>query len=256
MSKQDRPADFRDCKAMFILPCNAAACVGNYFSAEVYSMRNWNTWREADSQLRDLRENGIVRFAAVDSSTIEIRHDDPLGAIVLETEMRRVINPTGEDWGAPSWRWYRPTRSGSWKNLDMLTDAVIKGVRRVSEFGIDSVIALVNPRAYFLALTAAVAECNLLGKWILFRVPAHPRYLISAVREVVPMIRAISAGKGRLNGGIYLIPKLFPILQSEEIVYRHKLPKRWGAYGKLPKFNEVEKTWTSIENILGRPPLR
>jgi len=161
VSEQDRPAEFRNCRVLFLLPCNAAACVGNYFSAEVYSMRNWNTWREADSHLRDLREKGIVRFAAVDSSTIEIRHDDPLGAIVLETEMRRVINPTGEDWGAPSWRWYRPTKAGSWKNLDMLTDAVIRGVRRVSEFGIDNVIALVNPRAYFLALAAAVAECNL-----------------------------------------------------------------------------------------------
>lgn len=256
MSNQDRPADFRDCRVLFLLPCNAAACVGNYFSAEVYSMRNWNTWQEAESHLRDLREKGVVRFAAVDSSIIEIRQDDPLGAIVLETEMRRVINPTGEDWGAPSWRWYRPTRAGSWKNLDILTDAVIRGVRRVSGFGIDHVIALVNPRAYFLALAAAVAECNLLGKWILFRVPAHPHHLIPAVREVVPMIRAITTGKGRLNGGIYHIPKLFPILQTEETAYRHKLPKRWRVYGKLPKFHEVEKTWTSIENISRRPPLR
>jgi len=70
LRKQDRPDDFRDCRVLFVLPCNAAACVGNYFSAEVYSMRNWNTWREAEFHLRDLREKGIVRFAAVDSSTI------------------------------------------------------------------------------------------------------------------------------------------------------------------------------------------
>jgi hypothetical protein len=119
--------------------------------------------------------------------------------------MRRVINPTGEDWGAPSWRWYRPSRAGSWNNLDTLTDAVIRGVRRVSEFGIDNVIALVNPRGYFLALAAAVAECNLLGKWILFRVPAHPHHLIPAVKEVAPFVRSV-AGGARIKGGIYHVP--------------------------------------------------
>ena len=246
MSKQARPADFRDCRVLFILPCNAAACVGNYFSAEVYSMRNWNTWREAESHLRDLREKGIVRFAAVDSSTIEIRHDDPLGAIVLETEMRRVINPTGEDWGPPSWRWYRPTRAGCWKNLDMLTDAVIRGVRRVSEFGIDNVIALVNPRAYFLALAAAVRECNLLEKWILFRVPAHPHHLIPAVKEVAPFVRAV-ASRARIKGGIYHVPLLFPFLQEEDKKYRHVLPKRWKEYGRLPNIFDVNEQWKMLD---------
>lgn len=248
MSKQDRPVDFHDCRVLFILPCNAAACVGNYFSAEVYSMRNWNTWREADSRLKDLRQKGIVRLAAVDSSTIEIRHDDPLGAIVLETEMHRVINPTGEDWGAPSWRWYRPTRAGCWKNLDILTDAVIRGVRRVSEFGIDNVIALVNPRAYFLALAAAVAESNLLGKWVLFRVPAHPRHLVPAVREVVHFVQAVAGGV-RLKGGIYHIPLLFPFLQEEGNMYRHALPARWKEYGRLPQFHEVKEQWNMLERL-------
>jgi len=44
--------DFRAAQAMFLLPCNAAACVGNYFRAEVYSKRGWNTWREAEARLR------------------------------------------------------------------------------------------------------------------------------------------------------------------------------------------------------------
>lgn len=249
MSKQDWLAGFRECRVLFILPCNAAACVGNYFSTEVYSMRNWNTWREADSHLRDLREKGIVRFAAVDCSTIEIRHDDPLGAIVLETEMRRVIHPTGEDWGAPSWRWYRPTRAGYWKNLDMLTDAVIRGVHRVSEFGIDNVIALVNPRAYFLALAAAVAECNLLEKWVLFRVPAHPHHLIPAVKEVAPFVRAV-AGGARTKGGIYHVPLLFPLLQEEDIRYRHVLPERWKEYGSLPSLSDVNEQWRMLDQHL------
>jgi hypothetical protein len=212
-------------------------------------MRNWNTWREAESHLRDFRGKGLVRFAAVDSSTIEIRHDDPLGAIVLETEMRRVINPTGEDWGAPSWRWYRPTRAGSWKYLDKLTDAVIRGVRRVSEYGIDNVIALVNPRAYFLALSAAVAECNLLEKWILFRVPAHPHHLIPAVKEVAPFLRAV-AGGARIKGGIYHVPSQFPFLQEEDIKYRHVLPERWKKYGKLPHSSDVKEQWNILNKLL------
>lgn len=245
MRKRDHPADFRDCRILFLLPCNAAACIGNYFSAEVYSMRNWNTWREAESHLGDLRGKGFVRFAAVDSSTIEIRHDDPLGAIVLESEMSRVINPTGEDWGAPSWRWYRPTSAGNWKNLDALTDAVVRGIRRVATLGVQNVIALVNPRAYFLALAAAVGECGLLGKWALFRVPAHPRHLIPAVREVVPVVRAV-AGGATIKGGIYHVPSLFSFLQEEDKRYRHILPERWKEYGRLPGLSDVNGQWRML----------
>jgi hypothetical protein len=86
--------------------------VGNYFRAEVYRESGWNTWREADSLLRDLREEGRVAFAAVDSSILETAPEDPRGAIVLETEMHRATSPDGEDWGAPSWRWIQPTASG------------------------------------------------------------------------------------------------------------------------------------------------
>jgi hypothetical protein len=131
----------------------------------------------------------------------------------------------------------------------MFTDAVIRGVRRVSEFGIDNVIALVNPRAYYLALAAAVAECNLLEKWILFRVPAHPHHLIPAVKEVAPFVRAVANG-ARIKGGIYNVPPLFPFLQEEDKKYRHILPERWKEYGRLPKFSEVKEQWRTLDEHL------
>jgi len=230
--------DYRAARTMLILPCNAAACVGNYFRAEVYSKMGWNTWREADANLRDLREKGRVGFSAVDSSTLDTGPEDPRGAIVLETEMRRATNPAGEDWGAPSWRWFRPTKSRQWKNLDILTDALVRGVLRVNGMGIQNVFALINPRAYFLALAAAVAECNLLGKWILFRVPAHPRHLIPAVKVVAPFVRAVTGG-ARIEGGIYHVSPLFPFLQEEDKRYRHILPERWKEYGRLPRYSDV-----------------
>ena len=62
--------DLQRAETLLILPCNAAACVGNYFRAEVYRASGWNTWREVDALLRDLREEGRVAFAAVDSSNL------------------------------------------------------------------------------------------------------------------------------------------------------------------------------------------
>ena len=241
--------DFRDARALFLLPCNAAACVGDYFRAEVYSKRGWNTWRDADAGLRDLRERGRVGFAAVDSSTLDTAPEDPRGAIVLETEMHRAANPSGEDWGAPSWRWFRPTRSGRWKALEELTEALGKGVLRVHGMGIPNVLALVNPRAYFLALAAAVEECHLSKKWVLFRVPAHPRHLIPAVREVVPVVRAV-AGGAMIEGGIYHVPSLYCCLQEEEKHYRHSLPDRWGKHNVQPAISEVRKKWKMMEEAV------
>ena len=71
--------DIRNTRVLLILPCNAAACVGNYFRAETYSKRGWNTWREADSALQDLRVRRQVAFAAVDSSILESQPEDPRG---------------------------------------------------------------------------------------------------------------------------------------------------------------------------------
>jgi len=58
----------------------------------------------ADILLRDLRAQGRVPFAAVDTSILETAPEDQRGAIVLETEMDRAASPDGEDWGVPSWR--------------------------------------------------------------------------------------------------------------------------------------------------------
>jgi hypothetical protein len=221
-------------EVLVILPCNAAACVGNYFRADVYRKSGWNTWREADLRLRDLREQGRVAFAAVDSSILETAPNDPRGAIVLETEMERATSPDSEDWGAPSWRWFRPTRAGRWTALENLTDALVRGVRRVEGLGIPHVIALVNPRAYFLALAAAVSECGLLDRWTVFRVPAHPRYLRQAVRTVAAVVRRTIEG-ARMPGGIVGVRALLPALRGECARYRDPLPARWHQFVPPPR---------------------
>src|SRR3990172_7222426 len=119
-------------RVLLILPCNAAACVGNYFKAEIYSRRGCNTWREADASLHDLREKGQVAFAAIDSSTLETQPADSRGAVVLETE------------------------------------TLVKGVRRIEGMGFSQVLTLVNPRAYFLSLAVAAEKCGLLDRWVVF----------------------------------------------------------------------------------------
>jgi len=238
-------SDFKKAKTLIVLPCNAAACIGNYFNAEYYSKRKWNTWREADLQLRDLREKGKVAFAAVDSVTLETQPDDSRGAIVLETEMDRVHNDKGEDWGAPSWKWFRPTSAGKWKYLEELTDALVKGVKRVESMGFSQVFALVNPRGYFLALSAAVEKCGLSDKWVQFRVPAHPRYLLGGVQQIAPIIRSAGCGK-RVKGGIYPIPDLYSVLIKESKVYKDSVPRPWKKFNILSNTREAKKRWESL----------
>ncbi len=221
-------------EVLLLLPCNAAACIGDYFNAEWYRQSGWNTWREADALLRDLRKQGRVAFAAVDSSILETAPDDSRGAIVLETEMHRAKSPDGEDWGAPSWRWFRPTKGGRWTALENLTEALVRGVRRVERLGIPHVIALVNPRAYFLALAAAVAECHVLDRWVLFRVPAHPRYLRLTVGSVAAVVRHTSEG-ARMPGGIVGVQALVPALRGECARYRDPLPTRWRLFVPAPR---------------------
>lgn len=242
--------NFRNARVMLILPCNAAAYIGNYFQAEIYSRRGWNTWREADAKLRDLRTEGIVAFGALDSSTLETKPEDPRGAIVLETEMHRAANPDGEDWGAPSWRWFRPTPAGKWNKLEKLTDAVIKGVLRINGMGIGRVVAVVNPRAYFLALAAAVRKCGLMDQWILFRTPAHPRFLIKAVREVSPFVRAAARSGVQIDGGIYIVPSLYSYLKAHEGIYRHVLPEPWREINQVPSLRYVSKQWNLLAKMM------
>ncbi|OGW80251.1 MAG: hypothetical protein A3B72_02630 [Omnitrophica bacterium RIFCSPHIGHO2_02_FULL_45_28] len=108
-------------KTLLLLPCNAGACNGDYFNSDSSKGKVWNgLWREADLAFRDLRNKGEIAFAAVDSSTLETEPRGSKGAIVFETEMDRVRNSTGEDWGAPSWRWFRPTVTGRCEYLEIL----------------------------------------------------------------------------------------------------------------------------------------
>ena len=230
---------------LLILPCNAAACVGNYFRAEVYTKKRWNTWKEADACLRDLRSQKIVAFAAVDSSTLETEPKGSKGAIVFETEMGRVKNPTGEDWGAPNWQWFKPTKAGKCEYLEALTEALVKGVRRVENMGFSKVFALVNPRGYFLSLAAAVDKCGLLNKWVLFRVPSHPRHLLSGVQEISPIVRAAAEGK-KLKGGIYPIPDLYSFLKKEGKIYEGIIPDPWQQHTDIPSRAEINNKWAHL----------
>lgn len=238
--------DLKNARILLILPCNAAACIGNYFHAETYSKNGWNTWREADILLRELRERGQVAFAAVDSSTLETEPRGSKGAIVFETEMDRAKNPTGKDWGAPNWRWFRPTAAGKCEYLEALTESLVKGIRRVEKMGFSQVFALVNPRGYFLSLAAAVDKCGLLNKWVLFRMPSHPRHLLSAVRQISPFVHAAAGGE-KLKGGIYPIPDLYPFMQKEKLIYRGPLTNPWQKYTKLPSRDKTKTLWLSLK---------
>jgi len=234
--------DFSRAKALLILPCNAAACIGNYFRAEVYTKKGWNAWREADFRLSDLRSKGKVALAAVDSSTLETEPKGSKGAIIFETEMERAKNPAGKDWGAPDWRWFKPTKTGDCEYLEMLTESLAKGIHRVVKTKFSKVFALVNPRGYFLSLAAAVDKCGLLNDWVVFRVPSHPRHLLSAVREIAPFVRAAAAGR-KIKGGVYPIPILYPFMQKENKIYKDSLPRPWKKYSNLPHIHEIKTRW-------------
>lgn len=231
--------NLKNAHTLLILPCNAAACFGNYFRAETYTKKGWNTWREADFRLRDLRSKGKVAFAAVDSSTLETEPEGAKGAIVFETEMERAKNPAGEDWGAPDWEWFKPTKTGKCEYLEALTEALVKGVRRVESMGFSQVFTLVNPRGYFLALAAAIERCGLLNRWVLFRVPSHPRHLLPAVREIAPFVRAAVEGE-KLKGGIYPVPKLYEFMKKENRLHKEFLPKPWQKYNNLPPCSKIK----------------
>ncbi|MCX6759790.1 MAG: hypothetical protein NTW46_00405 [Candidatus Nealsonbacteria bacterium] len=115
--------------------------------------------------------------------------------------------------------------------------------------GFSQVFALVNPRGYFLSLAAAVDRCGLLNKWVLFRVPSHPRHLISAVRQITPFIHA-AAEEEKLKGGIYPIPALYPFLRKESKVYKNILPQPWKKYSSLSDISGIKTRWLSLTGVL------
>ncbi len=238
--------DLKSARILLILPCNAAACTGDYFRAETYTKKGWNTWKEADACFSDLRRKKSVALAALDSSTLDTEPTGSKGAIVFETEMERAKNPTGKDWGAPNWHWFKPSRSGKCEYLKELTASLVNGIRRVEKMGFSQVFALVNPRGYFLSLAAAVDKCGLLNKWVLFQVPSHPRHLSFSVRQMAPFVYAASEGR-KLKGGIYPIPDLYPSLQKENRVYKGCLPNPWQKYTDLPSIDEVKTRWQVLQ---------
>jgi hypothetical protein len=243
--------NLKNARTLLILPCNAAACIGNYFRAETYSKNGWNTWREADILLRELREKEKVAFAAMDSSTLDTEPTGSKGAIVFETDMNRAKNPTGKDWGAPNWRWFKPTKSGKCEYLETLTESLVKGIRRVEKMKFHNVFTLVNPRGYFLSLAAAVDRCGLLNEWTLFRVPSHPRHLLSAVRQITPFVCAATEGN-KVKGGIFPIPELYSFMQIEIKIYKSSLPQPWQKYIGLPDETDIKTQWLHLTRVRKR----
>jgi len=182
-------------------------------------------------------------------STLGTETKSSKGAIVFEIEMDRAKNPTGKDWGAPSWRWFKPTKSDKCEYLEALTESIIKGVRRVEKMGFSQVLTVVNPRGYFLSLAAAVDRCGLLNKWVLFQLPSHPRHLISAVQQISPFVYAAVEGR-KLKGGIYPIPVLYPFMQKESKIYKDSLPMPWQKYSILPDVHDIEMRWLVLTDVL------
>jgi hypothetical protein len=250
-NKKIRLRSLKNARILLILPCNAAACIGDYFRAEVYTEKEWNTWKEADFCLSEHRYNGKVAFAALDSSTLETEPHGAKGAIVFETEMARAKNPTGKDWGAPNWRWFRPTATGNCEYLKTLTESLVKGIRRVKKMGFSQVFTLVNPRGYFLSLAAAVDKCGLLDKWVVFRVPSHPRHLLTAVRQISPFVRAAAEGK-KFKGGIYPVPDLYTFMKQESNVYKDAIPRPWREFVKLPNISRTKNRWVLLRTSIRR----
>ena len=146
---------------------------------------------------------------------------------------------------APDWRWFKPTKAGRCEYLESLTKSLVKGVQRVEKMGFSQVFALVNPRGYFLSLAAAIDKCKLLNKWVLFRVPSHPRHLLSAVRQISPLVRATTEGI-KLKGGIYPIPSIYPFLQKENMQYKGSLPQPWQKYSSLSDETTIKTQWLHL----------
>jgi hypothetical protein len=123
----------------------------------------------------------------------------------------------------------------------------MRGVRRINEIGFEKVFGLVNPHAYFLALASAVKKCGLLDSWVLFRIPAHPRHLITTVRDIGPFVRAAVNG-AKMPGGIYAVPKVLPSLKRELRHYREVPPSPWGRFNLCPELGEAQYRWEQLRD--------
>lgn len=72
--------------------------------------------------------------------------------------------------------------------------------------------------------------------------PAHPRHLLPAVRQILPLVGTAVKGE-KFPGGIYSIPDLYPFLQKENKVYKDSLPRPWQKYTSLPSIDEIKTRW-------------
>ena len=202
-------------KVLLVLACNDGAAHGNYFVPLDPRKKGWNTWREADRLLADRRKTGEVFFAAVDSSVLE-NPKDALGALVWETEMDRVRNPTGEDWGPPEWQFYDPTHEEGLEELTSLTESLRRALRRLS-----STIprfAVLDPFAYFIALAAAVREEGQSALWSI-QGTSDSAAARSALQETKGSVEQFLVN-GTFNPGVWPHP-------TEWIPRLHRLPDRW-----------------------------
>lgn len=217
---------------LLILPCNDGAAHGNYFVPLNPREREWNAWREADKLLSELRKEKRVMFAAVDSSTLEVEEDSK-GALVFEYEMERVINPEGEDWGSPSWRWFNPKNSHGLEYLTTLTESLKKALSRTNTFG--KIFAVVNPRGYFLSLAAALHEQFLFGKTMMLEMPVHPNNLKVAITFISSFIQRYFS-EGYFQGGIISHAALRQRITKESTAWKQNLPERWH-YWEWSEYN-------------------
>ena len=162
-------------------------------------------------------------FADVDSSTLEVEEDGK-GALVFEYEMERVINPEGEDWGSPTWRWFNPKNPSGLEYLITLTESLEKALSRTNTFS--KIFAVVNPRGYFLSLAAALQEQSLLDKTMMLEMPVHPNNLKLAVTIISSFIQRYFS-EGYFQGGIISHPSLRQRISKESTVWKKNLPERW-----------------------------
>jgi len=227
----------KGCKSdvLLILPCNDGAAQGNYFIPLRPRKGGWNTWREADNLLPKLRKDKKVMFAAVDSSTLEVEEDGK-GALVFEYEMERVINPEGEDWGSPSWRWFNPKYVSGLTELVSLTESLKKGLYRTNRF--QRIFAVVNPRGYFLSLAAALHEQSLFYKTMMLEVPVHPNNLKLSFKIISSFIKRYFS-EGYFQAGIISHSDLQQRIAKEPIKWKQNLPERWH-YWKWPQYINVK----------------
>jgi len=77
-------------------------------------------------------------------------------------------------------------------------------------------------------------------------VPAHPRYLLPAVRKIAPVFQ-VDDKKRNCKGGVYPIPDFYSALIKESKMYKNYLPAPWSKFDNLPNTSGIKKKWETIE---------